>query len=253
MFPPEEATQKEVIQQDMASFLNEQNNKTALDMDMDNDGVIDRYDSDFRDSTVQSIGQLDEREEDRSRQDQNEDYELGYFSLGNGYVVSDQNINDRETNDYLRLAHINTDRTITFYNETLNSHYSPDIVDKIIGEVCLQAMILDGNISLTQNQKVLNELSPLLKREELSNGEIENLKTLLTKIDFNSYIEAEKLNPQVLSTEERVREISQLAIGVNKNKVKDQVEQSLPESNALNQQLKFNFPPTPVTQEVIDT
>lgn len=253
MFPPEEATQKEVIQQDMASFLNEQNNKTALDMDMDNDGVIDRYDADYRDSTVQSIGQLDEREEERNREDENEDYELGYFSLGNGYVVSDQNINDRETNDFLYLAHINADRTIDFYNATLSSHYSPGIVDKIIGEVCLQAMILDGNISFTQNLKVLNELSPLLKIEELSNGEIENLKTLLTKIDFNSYIEAEKLNPQVLSTEERVREISQLALDVNKNKAKDQVEQSLPESNALSQQLKFNFPPTPITQEVIDT
>lgn len=253
MFPPEEATQKEVIQQDMASFLNEQKNKTALDMDMDNDGVIDRYDADFRDSTVQSMGQLDEREEERNREDENGDYKLGYFSLGNGYVVSDQNINDRETNDYLYLARINADRTIDFYNATLSSHYSPGIVDKIIGEVCLQAMILDENISFTQNLKVLNELSPLLKIEELSNGDIENLKTLLTKIDFNSYIEAEKLNPQVLSTEERVREISQLALDVNKNKAKDQVEQSLPESNALSQQLKFNFPPTPITQEVIDT
>lgn len=253
MFPPEEATQKEVIQQDMASFLNEQNNKTALDMDMDNDGVIDRYDSDFRDSTVQSIGQIDEREEGRNREDENEDYKLGYFSLGNGYVVSDQNINDRETNDFLRLAHINADRSIAFYNETLRSNYSPGIVNKIIGEVCLQAMILDGNISLTQNQKVLNELSPLLKREDLSNEEIDNLKTLLTKIDFNSYIKAEKLSPQVLSTEERVKEISQLALNINKNKATDKEEQSLPEFNTFNKQLKFNFPPTPVTQEDIDT
>ena len=33
-----------------------------LSKDMDLDGVIDRYDADFRDSKVQSIGDLDKRE-----------------------------------------------------------------------------------------------------------------------------------------------------------------------------------------------
>lgn len=39
--------------------------KDVLDKDMDNDGVIDRYDADFRDSKVQEIGQLYERDKFR--------------------------------------------------------------------------------------------------------------------------------------------------------------------------------------------
>jgi len=41
-----------------------------LSKDMDLDGVIDRYDADFRDSKVQSIGDLDKRERGWSYTDQ---------------------------------------------------------------------------------------------------------------------------------------------------------------------------------------
>ncbi|MDO5716076.1 MAG: helicase C-terminal domain-containing protein, partial [Tissierellia bacterium] len=40
--------------------------KTELDYDRDNDGVIDRYDADFRDSKVMTYGDLDERENARA-------------------------------------------------------------------------------------------------------------------------------------------------------------------------------------------
>lgn len=42
------------------ALLKEQNKET-IDKDTDNDGVIDRYDADFRDSDVQEIGDLDEK------------------------------------------------------------------------------------------------------------------------------------------------------------------------------------------------
>ena len=43
--------------------------KTELDYDRDNDGVIDRYDADFRDPGVQTYGHLDEREDYRADND----------------------------------------------------------------------------------------------------------------------------------------------------------------------------------------
>ncbi|MGO3752033.1 MAG: CD1108 family mobile element protein [Peptoniphilaceae bacterium] len=50
-------------------FWKDQRNKMGLDYDRDNDGVIDRYDADFRDSNTLSLGDLDEREDGRSDND----------------------------------------------------------------------------------------------------------------------------------------------------------------------------------------
>jgi len=38
----------------------------TLDLDKDNDGVIDRYDSDERDSNVRTYGELDDREKSKT-------------------------------------------------------------------------------------------------------------------------------------------------------------------------------------------
>ncbi len=41
--------------------------KDSLDLDKDNDGVIDRYDSDEKDSNVRTIGELSDREKSKSQ------------------------------------------------------------------------------------------------------------------------------------------------------------------------------------------
>ncbi|NLY20778.1 MAG: DEAD/DEAH box helicase family protein [Tissierellia bacterium] len=43
--------------------------KDVLDLDSDNDGVIDRFDSDFKDSNIMTFGDLDEREDSRADND----------------------------------------------------------------------------------------------------------------------------------------------------------------------------------------
>ncbi|HHX70815.1 MAG TPA: hypothetical protein GX708_22535 [Gallicola sp.] len=43
--------------------------KDTSDLDLDNDGVADRFDSDFRDSKTMTYGDLDEREDNRAEND----------------------------------------------------------------------------------------------------------------------------------------------------------------------------------------
>ena len=70
-------------------------------------------------------------------------YDLGFYSMGNGYVVGNKLEEDRETGDYKKLALIETNRNIIFYEENLPS--------EIVGEIKFVAYTSDDRISETQS------------------------------------------------------------------------------------------------------
>lgn len=70
------------------------------------------------------------------------EYDLGFYSMGNGYVVSNKLEEDLETGDYKKLALIEENRNIIFNEENLPQ--------KIIGEIKFIAYTGNDRISETQ-------------------------------------------------------------------------------------------------------
>ena len=70
------------------------------------------------------------------------EYDLGFYSMGNGYVVSNKLEEDRETGDYKKLALIEENRNIIFYEENLPQ--------EIAGEIKFIAYTSNDRISETQ-------------------------------------------------------------------------------------------------------
>lgn len=73
-------------------------------------------------------------------------YELFFGHFGNGYSVS--NKLEEEHGNYKKIAHINHDRTITFYEE----EFPKEIKERIIKF----AKTNDSNVSTTQDQKIFS-------------------------------------------------------------------------------------------------
>lgn len=71
------------------------------------------------------------------------EYDLGFYSMGNGYVVSNKLEEDKETGDYKKLALIEANRNIIFYEENLPN--------EIVGEIKFVAYTSDDRISETQS------------------------------------------------------------------------------------------------------
>lgn len=71
-------------------------------------------------------------------------YDLGFYSMGNGWSVA--NRLQEEHGDYKRVAHINTDRTVEYYDKELPENLKEQI------EVF--ARTDDSNISQTQDIKI---------------------------------------------------------------------------------------------------
>lgn len=71
------------------------------------------------------------------------EYDLGFYSMGNGYVVSNKLEEDRETGDYKKLALIEANRNIIFYEENLP--------DEIVGEIKFVAYTDNDRRSATQS------------------------------------------------------------------------------------------------------
>ena len=71
------------------------------------------------------------------------EYDLGFYSMGNGYVVGNKLEEDRGTGDYKKLALIEANRNIIFYEENLPS--------EIVGEIKFVAYTSDDRISETQS------------------------------------------------------------------------------------------------------
>lgn len=75
--------------------------------------------------------------------------DIAFFSLGNGYSVCDRSRN--ESGDYMRIAHINYDRSIDWYKPVNNS-------DK--KRIEHKAKTDTSNVSVTQDwMKTLNPLN----------------------------------------------------------------------------------------------
>jgi hypothetical protein len=72
---------------------------------------------------------------------------LNNAHLGNGITVWDNSTIDPRTNDYLTVAHINHDRTVTFYY-SLPANEKQKIFDIAFND--------DRGISATQDTKVFN-------------------------------------------------------------------------------------------------
>ena len=135
-------------------------------------------------------------------------YNLGYFSLGNGLSVVDKNITDKKTNDYLRVGHINYDRTIIDYITPTSSdgdylftaakYYSNDIKKEILNKIKFQAITDETDRSETHSYSIYN-CKPLLNIEELNvqegrllNEEIKNILEILNVKEFNLYVKDPK-------------------------------------------------------------
>ncbi|NLD18455.1 MAG: DEAD/DEAH box helicase family protein [Tissierellia bacterium] len=69
-------------------------------------------------------------------------FDLGFYSMGNGYVVSNKLEEDKENKDYKKLALIEEDRNIIFYEENLPK--------EILGEIKFVAYTGNARISETQ-------------------------------------------------------------------------------------------------------
>jgi len=69
---------------------------------------------------------------------------INYYHLGNGYSVADRL--HEKNGDYERVAHIDNDRTVTFYTKDLSEEDRNAIINF--------AKTDDGNISSTQDRKV---------------------------------------------------------------------------------------------------
>ena len=78
----------------------------------------------------------------------NNKYDLGYYHLGNGYRVSNRLV--EEYGDYKKVAHINWDRTVTFYDNNLPQ----ELKDQILNVACTD----NSNISATQDQKIFKPI-----------------------------------------------------------------------------------------------
>ena len=135
-------------------------------------------------------------------------YNLGYFSLGNGLSVVDKNITDKKTNDYLRVGHINYDRTIIDYITPTSSdgdylftaakYYSNDIKKEILNKIKFQAITDETDRSETHSYSIYN-CKPLLNIKELNvqegrllNEEIKNILEILNVKEFNLYVKDPK-------------------------------------------------------------
>lgn len=86
---------------------------------------------------------------------QEQDYDLGYGHLGNGLTVWDRN---REVDgDYMTIAHIDADRTVTFYDKDL-PEYIKDEIERV-------AATAELTVSQTQDAPVFST-PPLSKPEQ---------------------------------------------------------------------------------------
>ena len=76
-------------------------------------------------------------------------YDLGYGAMGNGLTV--WNRKEQEHGDYKTIAHIDADRSVTFYDDNL-----PDAIRERIQEV---ARTTELTVSATQDTPVFEEPS----------------------------------------------------------------------------------------------
>lgn len=73
--------------------------------------------------------------------------DIGFYHMGNGYSVADRTREER--GDYVKIAHINHDRTIKWYK--------PEIVtEEVKKHIQFFADTDDGQISATQTTKVFS-------------------------------------------------------------------------------------------------
>ena len=84
------------------------------------------------------------------------DYDLGYGYLGNGLTVWDRN--REENGDYVTVAHIAPDRTVTFYEKDLPG-YIKDEIERV-------AATAEMNISATQTAPVFST-PPTVERDNI--------------------------------------------------------------------------------------
>ena len=134
------------------------------------------------------------------------EYDTEFYHLGNGEIIVDNNKIDEETNDYVKLAFINPDRTIEL-SDNIDKYY-PEYKEDIFREVMLNALISDRRISLSQSQPVYN-IPPFFDEPDLSKEDLDRIKNLKFTVDsYNQYIRNEKNNPRVLSTKDRLDDIN---------------------------------------------
>ena len=83
-------------------------------------------------------------------------YDLIYCSMGNGLTIYNRAV--EEHGDYKKIAHIDRDRKVTFYDKKLPTN----IKENIITEACTN----NTNISATQDQKIFSSPPAKYKKEE---------------------------------------------------------------------------------------
>ena len=148
-------------------------------------------------------------------------YNLGYFSLGNGLTVVDKNIINKKTNDYLRVGHINYNRTINDYLTpnifTVSKYYSNDIKKEILNEIKFKAITDETTMSETQPYSIYN-CKPLINIEELKRmwkddlkgEEIKNILGILDTREFNIYVQDSK-NRDITNVDEQYNNLHSYA------------------------------------------
>ena len=93
-------------------------------------------------------------------------YDLGYGAMGNGLTV--WNRKEQEHGDYKTIAHIDADRSVTFYDDNL-----PDVIRERIREVARTAEL---TVSATQDTPVFHEQAEDAPVQDVEhNAEVEHI------------------------------------------------------------------------------
>lgn len=112
------------------------------------------------------------------------EYDLGFYSMGNGYVVSNKLEEDLETGDYKKLALIEENRNIIFYEE--------NFPQEIIGEIKFIAYTGNDRISETQRDSNVFITRALIDISNLNDEQKEQIKKGLETLSLDQVLSYSK-------------------------------------------------------------
>ena len=112
------------------------------------------------------------------------EYDLGFYSMGNGYVVGNKLEEDRGTGDYKKLALIEANRNIIFYEENLP--------DEIVGEIKFVAYTDNDRRSETQSDSNIFITRAPIDISNLNDEQKEQIKKGLETLSLDQVLSYSK-------------------------------------------------------------